>query len=119
MNTSFNSHLCVAFALSLGLAGAVAPSPSAMAAQVPTCEDKKPTTQDVAPKGEPIAADKLPKAVTEAIKKAMPGARIDKAIKLENGNFFLDDVKVGKKEYDVTVTAEGKILSKVEQKDAD
>ena len=51
------------------------------------------------------------------VKKDMPGARITKAAKLEDGNFYLDDVKVGKKLWDVTVSPQGKIIKKVEMKD--
>lgn len=69
------------------------------------------------PKGEPVDVDKLPKAVVDAVKKEMPGARITKAAKLEDGNYFLDDVKVGKKLWDVTVSPKGKIIRKVEMKD--
>lgn len=69
------------------------------------------------PKGDPVDVDKLPKAVVDAVKKDMPGARITKAAKLEDGNFYLDDVKVGKKLWDVTVSPKGKIIKKVEMKD--
>jgi hypothetical protein len=63
--------------------------------------------------------DKRPKAVVDSVKKAPPGAKIVLAFKQPDGNYLLDDVKVGKKEYDITVTPEGKILSSVEQKDKD
>ena len=76
-------------------------------------EDAKPVE---AKKGDPVAVDKLPKAVVDAVKKAHPGARIVKAFLQPDGNYLLDDVKVGKKEYDITVTPEGKILSSIEQK---
>ena len=69
------------------------------------------------PKGDPVDVDKLPKAVVDAVKKEMPGARITKAAKLDDGNYYLDDVKVGKKLWDVTVSPKGKIIKKVEMKD--
>ena len=78
-------------------------------------KDKKDSKKDDAPQGDPIDVDKLPKAVVNGLKKAMPGARIVKAIKLPDGNYFLDDVKVGKKEYDVTISPDGKVLKRVEQ----
>lgn len=78
-------------------------------------KDKKDSKKDDAPQGDPVDIDKLPKAVVTGLKKAMPGARIVKAAKLPDGNYFLDDVKVGKKEYDVTISPEGKILKSVEQ----
>jgi hypothetical protein len=68
-------------------------------------------------KGEKIDVDNLPKAVVVGVKKAMPGARITKAMKLmEDGKtvYYLDDVKVGKKGWDVTVSEEGRILKKEE-----
>ena len=77
--------------------------------------DKKPEE----PKGDPVAVEKLPKAVVNAVKKALPGVRIVKAYILKDGNYFLDDVKVGKKEWDVTVTPHGEILKKEEMKDSD
>ena len=81
-------------------------------------QDKKDADKkEEEPKGDPVDVDKLPKAVVDAVKKDMPGARITKAAKLEDGNFFLDDVKVGKKLWDVTVTPKGKIVKKVEMKD--
>jgi hypothetical protein len=73
-------------------------------------------------KGEKVAVDKLPKAVSDAVKKAMPGARITKANKLEKDGkvtYYLDDVKVGKKGWDVTVAEDGKILKKEECHDDD
>lgn len=94
----------------------VAPIPTHAAAPA-----TKPATQagdkEEEPKGDPVDVDKLPKAVVDAVKKDMPGARITKAAKLKDGNFFLDDVKVGKKLWDVTVSPKGKIIKKVEMKD--
>ena len=81
-------------------------------------QDKKDADKkEEEPKGDPVDVDKLPKVVVDAVKKEMPGARITKAAKLEDGNFFLDDVKVGKKLWDVTVSPKGKIIKKVEMKD--
>jgi len=82
-------------------------------------EEKAAAKPAEAQKGEAVAVDKLPKAVTDAVKKAHPGAKITKAFKQSDGNYLLDDVKVGKKEYDITVSPEGKIISSVEQKDKD
>ena len=76
-------------------------------------DDKK----EEEPKGDPVDVDKLPKAVVDAVKKAYPGSKITKAIKLENGNFYLDDVKVSKKLWDLTVSPEGKIVKEVEMKE--
>ena len=70
-----------------------------------------------APKGEPVAIEKLPKAVADAVRKELPGARLTKAAKLSDGDYFLTDVKVGKKEFNVTVTPEGKILKIEEDND--
>jgi hypothetical protein len=86
---------------------------------VPAAADQKAADKKEDPKGDPIEVSKLPKAVVTSVKKALPGAKIVKAAKLPDGNYFLDDVKVGKKEYDVTITPAGKILKKVEQKDND
>lgn len=80
-------------------------------------KDKKDSKKDDAPQGDPVDVDKLPKAVITGLKKAMPGARIVKALKLPDGNYFLDDVKVGKKEYDVTISPQGKVLKSVEQQE--
>ena len=80
--------------------------------------DKKDTDKkEEEPKGDPVDVDKLPKAVVEAVKVDMPGARITKASKLEDGNYYLDDVKVGKKLWDVTITPKGKIIKKVEMRE--
>ena len=69
------------------------------------------------PQGDPIAIDKVPQAVVDAVKKELPGAHLTKAYKLFDGNYFLTDVKVGKKEYSVTATPEGKILKREEDND--
>ena len=96
-------------------ASAVSPQTTALNAGD---QDKKDADKkEEEPKGDPIDVDKLPKAVVEAVKKDMPGARITKAAKLEDGSFFLDDVKVGKNLWDVTVSPKGKIIKKVEMKD--
>ena len=91
--------------------GVTPPRSAALAAD----QDKK----EEEPKGDPVDVDKLPKAVVDAVKKEMPGARITKAAKLDDGNFFLDDVKVGKKLWDVTISPKGKIIKKVEMKEND
>ena len=73
-------------------------------------------------KGEKIELDKLPKAVVESVKKEMPGARLTLAYKkVVDGKttYLLDDVKVGKKEWDVTVAEDGTILKKEESHDED
>lgn len=99
------------------LAGtAVMPLP-ARGAETAAQPATKPDDKADEPKGDPVDVDKLPKAVVDAVKKEMPGARITKAAKLDDGNFYLDDVKVGKKLWDVTVTPKGKIIKKVEMKD--
>src|ERR1700753_2725004 len=54
------------------------------------------------PAGEAVDLDKLPKAVVDAVQKEMPGARLTQALKLVNGNFYLTDVKSGKKEFTLT-----------------
>jgi len=82
-------------------------------------DKKEADKKEEEPKGEPVDVDKLPKVVVDAVKKDMPGARITKAAKLEDGNYFLDDVKVGKRTWDVTVSPKGKIVKKVEMKDSD
>ena len=69
-----------------------------------------------------VPVDKLPKAVVTGVKKEMPGARITKAAKIEKDNkvtFYLDNVKVGKKAWDVTVAEDGKIIKKEECHDDD
>ena len=98
--------LCVA-------AGAVVALPvfAAPAARPFAADEKK---ED---KGEKIAVDKLPKPVVDAVKKDMPGARITKANKLNKDGkvtYYLDDVKVGKKGWDVTLTEDGTIIKKEE-----
>ena len=95
---------------------AVMPVP-ARAAESPAKPATQPDDKAEEPKGDPVDVDKLPKVVLDAVKKEMPGARITKAAKLEDGNFYLDDVKVGKKLWDVTVSPKGKIIKKVEMKD--
>ena len=107
--------------LTVGIAGlplrtgaTSAPRPASLTAD----QDKKSTDKkEEEPKGDPIDVDKLPKAVVDAVKKDLPGARITKAAKLKDGNYFLDDVKVGKKLWDVTVSPKGKIIKKEEMKD--
>ena len=79
-----------------------------------------PTIADVPKSAEKLEVDKLPKVIVDAVKKAMPGARITKAYKfMEDGKslFFLDDVKVGKVAWELTMTEDGKILKKEECKD--
>jgi hypothetical protein len=73
-------------------------------------------------KGEKIAADKLPAKVVDAVKKGMPGSRITKAFKkTADGKtvYLLDDVKIGKKGWDITVAEDGTILKKEECHDED
>ena len=109
------------FVLTLGVPGIVrsnVASATPVRAAAMVADDKKNTDKkEEEPKGDPVDVDKLPKAVVDAVKKDMPGARITKAAKLEDGNFYLDDVKVGKKLWDVTVSPQGKIIKKVEMKD--
>jgi hypothetical protein len=110
------STIVIAGGFVLVTSAAVAPrwtSAAVLATQPATQPDDK--TEE--PKGDPVDVDKLPKAVVDAVKKEMPGARITKAAKLDDGNFYLDDVKVGKKLWDVTVSPKGKIIKKVEMKD--
>jgi hypothetical protein len=78
----------------------------------PIGESSRLALADSKAKGDPVEIDKLPKAVVDAVKKELPGARLTKAMKLPDGNYFLTDVKVGKKEYNVTVTPDGKILKR-------
>ena len=73
-------------------------------------------------KGEKVAPDKLPKKVVDSVKKDMPGSRITKAFKkTEDGKpvYLLDNVKVGKKGWDVKVAEDGTILKKEECHDDD
>ena len=104
-----------AFAIPAARAGAAEAVAVVQARPMADAGDKKDSKKDDAPQGDPVDVDKLPKAVVNGVKKAMPGARIVKALKLPDGNYFLDDVKVGKKEYDVTISPEGKVLKSVEQ----
>ena len=104
----FSLAAVIVSALVLGSAGA------ARASQ-PT-----PTIADVPKTAEKMEVEKLPKAVVDAVKKAMPGARITKAYTfMEEGKFryFLDDVKVGKVAWELTMTEDGKILKKEECKE--
>ena len=103
------------FAVPAARGAASGPSFQAQPRPMADAGDKKDSKKDDAPPGDPVDVDKLPKAVVNGVKKAMPGARIVKALKLPDGNYFLDDVKVGKKEYDVTISPEGKVLKSVEQ----
>ena len=69
-----------------------------------------------------VEVDKLPKVVVTSVKKEMPGAKITKASKIEKDGkvtYYLDNVKVGKKAWDVTVADDGKILKKEECHDDD
>ena len=118
-NATYRCGLLTAVVLTLGFtrvplwAMPTAPATPHRAAFLAADGDKK----EEEPKGDPVDVDKLPKAVVEAVKKDLPGARITKAAKLEDGNYYLDDVKVGKKLWDVTVTPKGQILKKVEMKE--
>jgi hypothetical protein len=80
-------------------------------------ERKSPIMLNDKVNGVPVAIDQLPKSVVDAVKKDLPGAHLSKAYKLVDGNYFLTDVKVGKKEYNVTATPEGKILKREEDND--
>ena len=90
-------------------------------------DEKKPETDKEKDKDEDkdkisVPVDKLPKAVVTGVKKELPGARITKAAKIEKENkvtYYLDNVKVGKKAWDVTVAEDGKILKKEECHDDD
>lgn len=112
-------------AMGLGLAGftglpLASPAQAVVSifhANVPALADGNDKGEE--PKGDPVALDKIPKAVVDAVKKALPGVRIIKAYVLKDGNYFLDDAKVGKREWDITVTPEGKILKKEQMKDND
>jgi hypothetical protein len=68
-------------------------------------------------KGDPVEIDRLPKAVVDAVQKELPGAHLTKAVKRADGNYFLTDVKVGKKEYALTISPDGKILKREEDND--
>ena len=73
-------------------------------------------------KGEKIAPDKLPAKVVDSVKKNMPGSRVTKAFKKTSEGktvYLLDDVKIGKKGWDITVAEDGTILKKEECHDAD
>lgn len=97
--------------LALCIAGAGFASVSVLPTPAVAADEKK---ED---KGEKIAVDKLPKAVVDAVKKDMPGARVTKAFKkAADGKtvYVLDDVKVGKKGWDFTIAEDGKIIKKEE-----
>jgi hypothetical protein len=106
-----SSLLCAVFLGTAFLVGAA--SSRAVAAEVfPNSAIMEPPAN-----AEKIEVDKLPKVVVNSVKKAMPGARITKAAKVvDDGKtlYYLDDVKVGKVGWDVTVSADGKILKKEE-----
>ena len=53
----------------------------------------------------------------DGVQKELPGAVLTKAQKLADGTYRLTDVKVGKQEYDLTVSADGTVLQKEEDKD--
>jgi hypothetical protein len=67
--------------------------------------------------GDPVAISDLPQAVVDGVQKEMPGAVLAKARKQSDGNYHLTDVKLGKQEYDLTVSADGKVLQKEEDND--
>ena len=82
----------------------------------------QPTTRDSGAEKTKIDVDKLPKSVVMSVKKQMPGAKITKASKFEedgNMTYYLDDVKIGKKGWDLTVAEDGKIIKKEECHDED
>lgn len=88
--------------------------PAVMAADA---DNKDAGKKEEEPKGDPVDVDKLPKAVIDAVKKDLPGSRVTKASKLEDGNYFLDDVKVGKRLWDIIITPKGKIIKKTEMQE--
>lgn len=94
---------------------------SILAASIPSFGDvlmpKAPVMLAEKATGDPVEIDKLPQAVVDAVKKELPGAHLTKAVKLADGNYLLTDVKVGKKEYALTVTPEGKIVKREEDND--
>jgi len=92
--------------VSLALAGCSAPA---------TQPGGSATTQ--VSRDDTIAIDDLPKAVVDGVQKEMPGAVLAKAKKQSDGNYRLSDVKLGKKEYTVTVSPDGTILNKAEDDD--
>jgi hypothetical protein len=67
--------------------------------------------------GESIAVNDLPRAAVDAVQSEIPGASITRARKQSDGNYYLSDVKVGKKEYTVIVSPDGKILKKADDND--
>jgi len=75
------------------------------------------TTETPQSTGTPIAIADLPQAVVDGVQKEMPGAVLGKARKASDGNYHLTDVKLGKQEYDLTVSPDGKVLQKEEDKD--
>jgi len=103
---------CISILVLASFFGASAPRSHAPASRnqpVPLAADKA--------KGDPIDVHELPKAVVDAVAKEFPGARLTKAVKQPDGNYFLTDVKVGKREYSLTVSPEGKILKKDDDSD--
>jgi hypothetical protein len=76
-----------------------------------------PAMLEIRPKGDPVDIDKLPKVVVDAVQRELPGAHLTRASRLADGSYFLGDVKVKKEEYNVTVSADGKILKKEDDDD--
>ena len=68
-------------------------------------------------KGEPVAVADLPAAVVSGVQQAMPGAVIPKARRQSDGNYHLSDVKLGSKEYTLTVAPNGTIIKKEDDND--
>lgn len=67
--------------------------------------------------GDPVAVSDLPQAVVDGLQKEMPGAVLVKARKQSDGNYRLTDVKLGKQEYNLIVSPDGKVLQKEEDND--
>ena len=89
------ANVLLAAALMTGLVGCAPKPPSESATEAPHG------------KGDPVALNDLPQAVVDGVQKEMPGAVLVKARKLPDGNYRLSDVKLGKQEYDLTVSPDG------------
>jgi hypothetical protein len=97
--------------LVVGLLGSALAGCKAPANQTPPTAATQPTALG------PVSIDSLPKAVVDAVQTDMPGATLVKAKVTSAGNYYLSDVKYGKKEYNLTVSPDGKIVNKAEDDD--
>lgn len=80
--------------------------------------EKGEAKQEQKAKEEKIALKDLPKAVLEAAQGAVKGIELTEAAKITRGDQVVYEIdgKVGAKEYEITVSAEGKVLKVQEEK---